>query len=168
MNQEKVIFARVGSEVRHAVGAYAGARGMTLTAAVSDLLKRGLEAASDEDSVSRLEQSVGELRLSLAERDRLLQEERGRSAATEQREQYLQHFVSQLDTAPIGRCPQIGCQTPISPIDLVVRRTCKRGHGLGQVLEKASQAPGMNSGEVLAVIGGLGLVLALLAASVKK
>jgi hypothetical protein len=142
---------------------------MTLASAVADLLKRGLEAASDESSVTRLEQSVAELRLNLSERDRLLQEERGRSAASAQREQYLQQFLNQLDSAPIGRCPQAGCQMPISAIDLVSRRACKRGHGLGQVLEKAAaQAPGINSGEVLAALGGLGLILALVAAGGKK
>lgn len=168
MEREMVIFARVDADVRQAVGAFAGARGMTIAAAVSDLLKRGLEAASDEDSVTRLEQSVAELRLALAERDKLLQEERGRSAASEQREQYLQQFLSQLDRAPIGKCPQQGCQTPISAIDLVVNRACKRGHSLAQLLEKAAQAPGINTGEVLAAVGGLGLVLALLASGAKK
>lgn len=166
--KEKVIFARVGSDVRQAVGAYAGERGMTLAAAVGDLLRRGLEAASNAESVARLEQSVSELRLNLSDRDRLLQEERGRSAAIEQREQYLQQFLTQLDKAPIGRCPQSGCHTPFSAIDLVVKRACKRGHALGHVLERAAQAPGIDSGEVLAAVGALGLILALLAAGGKK
>jgi hypothetical protein len=166
--EDKVIFARVRSDVRHAVGAYAGERGMTLAAAVADLLRRGLEAASNAESVTRLEQSVNELRLNLSERDRLLQEERGRSAASEQREEYLKQFLGQLDQAPIGRCPQAGCLTPFSAIDLVVKRSCKRGHGLGNVLERAAQAPGIDSGEVLAAVGALGLILALLAAGGKK
>jgi hypothetical protein len=167
MQKEKVIFARVDEGVRRALGAYAGDRGMTMASAVADLLTRGLEAASDEDSTKRLEQSVSELRMQLGERDRQLQDERTRAAGGEQRELYLQQLLGQIDQAPIGRCPHPGCNEPISAIDLVVRRSCKKGHGLAHLLEKAAKAPGINSAEVLAVVGALGLVLALLAAGGK-
>jgi hypothetical protein len=167
MQTDKVIFARVQEDVRRAVGAYAGDRGKTIASAVADLLRRGLEAASNEDSVVRLEQSVSELRLQLSERDRLLQDERARSAAGEQREQYLQQLLGQIDQAPIGQCPDPSCKMPISAIDLVVRRSCKKGHGLTQVLERAAKAPGVDSAQVLTALGALGLVLALLAAGGK-
>ncbi len=163
-----VIFARVSAGLKGAVDAYSGQKGMTLANAVAELLARGLESSSNEDSVRNLETVVSDLRLQVAERDRQLEAERARSTWSEQRERGMQQFVQQLDQAAIAKCPQKGCDERITAIDLVVRRVCNKGHGLTPVLERASQAPGMDSGEVMLVAGGLSLLLALIAAGGRK
>jgi len=59
------IYARVPIELKEATDAYAVERGMTLASAVTDLLSRGMEAASDEESVKALEATAAELQREL-------------------------------------------------------------------------------------------------------
>ncbi|HEY8686133.1 MAG TPA: hypothetical protein VIO57_11050 [Chloroflexota bacterium] len=141
---------------------------MTLAGGVSDLLARGLEAAANEDSIKGLEQSLGELRAQLSDRDHTIQEVRDRVAAAEARAASMRELLSQLDGAPIGRCRHAGCAVNVTAIDLVVRRACRNGHSMTHVLEQAGKAPGLDPGEWIVAVAALGLVLGLLASGAKK
>jgi antitoxin component of RelBE/YafQ-DinJ toxin-antitoxin module len=59
------IYARVPTELKDATDAYAAENGMTLANAVTDLLGRGLEATSSEESVKALEARAAELQQEL-------------------------------------------------------------------------------------------------------
>jgi hypothetical protein len=59
------IYARVPEELKSATDAYAAEHGMTLANAVTDLLGRGMEAASGEAAVKALEARMQELQMEL-------------------------------------------------------------------------------------------------------
>lgn len=59
------IYARVPTELKEAIDAYTAEHGMTLASAVADLLGRGMEASSDEQSVKALEARAVELQREL-------------------------------------------------------------------------------------------------------
>ena len=155
-----VIYARVQPSLKEAVEAYAGEAGMTLTAAVSDLLARGIEATTKERSVTDLSEALAKARLDLAHG-------RSRIATLEERERNLHAVLAQLDSGTLGHCPTPGCNAPLSASDLVVRRMCPRGHTLGMVLEQVAKAPGLNPTEVLAAVAAIGLLLAIVALAKK-
>lgn len=163
----EVIYARVPAELKNAVDAHAAHLGITLTAAVAELISHGLESAANEQSIANLQASLSEARLTLSERDRNLAEERSRAATLEERERNLRAVVQQLDTVTVGRCPQPGCVASLTATDLVVRRACPNGHQLGGVLEQVAKAPGLDPAEVLAAVAALGLLVAILAATRK-
>jgi hypothetical protein len=59
------IYARVPDELKTATDTYATDHGMTLANAVADLLRRGMDAASNEESVRVLEARAQELQREL-------------------------------------------------------------------------------------------------------
>ncbi|MDA8316272.1 MAG: hypothetical protein M0010_14050 [Actinomycetota bacterium] len=61
------VYARVDRELKEAVDSFAERRGMSLASAVTDLLVRGLEAASSEESVSALEARAQQLQAELSQ-----------------------------------------------------------------------------------------------------
>ena len=160
-----VVFARVDPELKAAVAVHAEEKGMTLANAVADLLTRGLESAHEEAATKRLEQTVADTRLRLAETSRRLEEERARSAAAQEREESYRQFIEHLDSGAIGRCPHPGCGQGFTAMDLVGRRACRSGHPLTEILEKAARAPGMVPTEAMLVAGGLSLLFGLIAGS---
>lgn len=59
------IYARIPAALKTATDSYAADRGMTLANAVAELLDRGMEAASNEESVRQLEARARELQQEL-------------------------------------------------------------------------------------------------------
>jgi len=141
------VYARVSSELKDAVDDYAEQRGMSLAAAVTDLLARGLEASHSETSVLALETRVREL-----EADR----ERGRQAAGMVEERLAQR---------LGACE---CGGQLTGRDLIVTGRCpKCSRGVGALLVSADGPASAGStvdwNELAPFLAGLGVAAALVA-----
>src|SRR5438093_6272367 len=80
-----VLYIRIPPELKRQLGVYKDERAQTLTAAVTELLERGLAAVADEPSVeeretraTRLEEELALTRIELAEANAALTALRGR------------------------------------------------------------------------------------------
>jgi hypothetical protein len=151
-----VIYARIPAGLKEAVDAYAHERSLTLTAAVTDLLERGLQAVSDAASVSELQSRVvaldrdlGVARVELAESNAALSSLRGR-------EQEL-HALAQRADQPVGKCPH--CAKPVLGTDVLLTQRCPQcGNGLSSVLWNPKMT-GLNQTELLVLLGALGIIV---------
>ena len=140
------IYVRVPSTTKAAARAHADVNGLTLTAAISDLLERGLEAVEDEESVEALQEQ-------LRAKDTVIKETEARFQG-----------VQALATQPLGSCPT--CGEVINAVDVLVRGQCAKGHPLRA--PEAKQAPagsGLDQTQSLMLIGAVGLLLGALALS---
>jgi hypothetical protein len=154
-----VIYARVPQTLKEAAELYASDHALTLTAAVADLLGRGLAALSDEHSLAELQTRVGELASEKAQTEAELQ-----AAKTELR---TLAALGQRSRQIVGTCPNADCGKPITGIDLLATGRCPVcGHGLSDLLAGSQRSAGLNQQEFLLLIGALGALLgvALLAA----
>jgi hypothetical protein len=132
----QTIYARVPDQVKAAADGYASENGMTLANAVALLLDRGLQAATNEASVTDLERKVAEL---TGEAEVLRQRDQATSSAY--------RALAQRITQPVGACPK--CGTSISGHDLLVSGPCSNPKG------------GLNEGDLKVLLGALGLVLGI-------
>jgi uncharacterized small protein (DUF1192 family) len=148
----QTIYARVSDDLKLAVDGYASSGGMTLANAVAELLGRGLQAATDEQSVVELEQRVGALN---AEVETL----RGR----EQNLSSLYNALAQRTALAVGTCPE--CGGAITGRDLLVTGHCPNqgcGASLSALLAPARPSKGsLNDGDFKLLLGALGLLLAI-------
>lgn len=151
-----VIYARIASGLKGRVEAYANEHGMTLTAAVGELLERGLEAASNAGSVDQLRDRIVEQEheLSIARVD--LAEATAALSSLRERERGLQ-TLAQRAGQTLGPCPH--CSKPVSGFDVLVTGHCPScGRGLTSVLV-GPQMKGLDQTEILLLLGALGIVL---------
>lgn len=136
------IYARVPTELKEATDAYAGEHGMTLANAVTDLLGRGLEAASGEQSVKALETKVVDLQRELDQVKPALD------------------AIGERLPQKLGRCE---CGQELTGEDLLIKGrcpACSRGltsalagnEGAGAQVERAELGP---------FLAGVGLALAV-------
>ncbi len=140
------IYVRVPRAIKDGAAARAGENGMTLTAAITDLLDRGLEAVENEQSVATLQE---QLRL----KEAVLRE-------TETRLQGVQALANQ----PLGACPT--CNHVINAVDVLVHGQCPQGHQLrGQETKQEPAGSGLDQTQSLILIGAVGLLLGALALS---
>src|SRR5256885_1596570 len=65
----EVLYARVPSETKGAIDAFAGANGRSVAAAVAELLSRGLQATSQSSQVAELQERLQRKELALARKD---------------------------------------------------------------------------------------------------
>jgi uncharacterized small protein (DUF1192 family)/predicted RNA-binding Zn-ribbon protein involved in translation (DUF1610 family) len=161
-----VLYLRVHSATKTAAMAYANTRGLRLSAAATELIELGLQAAQDASSVTALEQHVADLQADLVKTKAQLQAEQQLRAQAEQRNQMLEQAVGAWQARAgqaVGRCAK--CQGALSGADLLVSGSCPRcGQAVGtQLASSASQ--GLDQQELLLVLGAAGLLLGLLAAS---
>ncbi len=117
-----VIYARVPTEIKEAAEAHAEARGMTLTAAITDLLSRGLEATENVRSAEALEAEAHRLR---AELDGARAEVAGAQAQTQAVTASFQSLNHRLSQA-LAPCPNQACRGPVRGYDLLVTGRCPR------------------------------------------
>ncbi|HZP97241.1 MAG TPA: hypothetical protein VFC31_13055 [Candidatus Limnocylindria bacterium] len=151
-----VVYARIASGLKIQVEAYASERGMTLTAAVVDLLERGLEAVSNAASLDQLRERIAEqdrefstARVELAEANAAL-------SSLQERERSLQTLAQRAGQI-LGPCPH--CSKPVSGVDVLVTGHCPScGRGLTSVLV-GPQMKGLDQTELLLLLGALGIVL---------
>lgn len=138
------IYARVPEELKAATDAYAADHGMTLANAVSDLLSRGMEAASCEASVKALEARAKEL----------------------QRE--LDQVRPALD-AVYERLPQIlgkcRCGRDLTGEDFLIKGVCpgcKTGLTGALAGEAKDDGPTVNRADLTPFLAGVGIALAVI------
>lgn len=151
-----VIYARIPAGLKEAVDSYAQERSVTLTAAVTDLLERGLQAVSDAASVSELQSRVvaldrdlGVARIELAESNAALSSLRAR-------EQEFRTLAQRADQ-PVGSCPY--CRKPILGTDVLLTQRCPQcGRGLSSVLLNPKMT-GFDQTELLVLLGALGIIV---------
>src|SRR5947207_5346540 len=65
----EVLYARVPSETKGAIDAFAGANGRSVAAAVAELLSRGLQATSQSSQIAELQERLQRTELALARKD---------------------------------------------------------------------------------------------------
>ncbi len=117
-----VIYARVPAEIKEAVESHAEARGMTLTAAITDLLRRGLEATENARSAEALEVEVQRLRAQLDGARAEVAGAQTQAQAATASFQSLSHRLGQ----PLAPCPNQACKGPVRGHDLLVTGRCPR------------------------------------------
>ena len=151
----QTIYARVPDQVKQATDAYATSSGLTLAGAVSDLLDRGLQAASDADSISELQQTVSALKIQV---EKFREREQMIASANQ--------ALAQRITRPVGNCP--ACGNAVSGQDLLITGRCPRaecGASLTPLLDPPlhdEQKKGaLNDGDFKLLLGALGLALGI-------
>ena len=148
----EVIYARVPADLKDAADAYAIQHGKTLTAAVTDLLDRGLNAVSDEHSIGQLQASLARVTAEKAEAEANLRTATTQLAAL--------GALSQRASRNIGQCPH--CRQRITGYDLLGAGHCQEcGQPLSGLIAPGPAAPNLDQRELLVLMGALGAVLAI-------
>lgn len=155
----EVIYARVPEDVKTTTENFAADQGLTLTSAVVELLKRGLEASANEESIAELETRVAELKGRNRELSAELQ-----GAKSEL--QTLTALGERTKLSTLGECPN--CQYPITGYDLLTTGRCPAcNRGLAQLLGSDTSNTGLDQKEFLLWLGAIGALIgiAILAAN---
>lgn len=143
----ETIYVRVPESTKEATRSYAATRGVTLTAAISDLLGRGLEALENDESVVRLQQQVQEKTQEVKDLEARVQ------------------GLAALSTTSLGTCPT--CNAVVTALDVVGRRACANGHPLQPDNTATQAAPGLDERQAMVLFGAVALLLGALALSSK-
>jgi hypothetical protein len=154
----ETIYARVPVAVKEALDAYASAKGSTLTGAVVDLIERGLEAATNEDSVAHLQDQLGAAAAELSASRAQLQMANAQNEAM--RGAYA--ALSQRLEQTLGKCP--GCGGRIRGRDVFVEGRCPSppcGRGLTSLLVPSQESNSLDRTETLLAVGAVGVLLAI-------
>lgn len=159
----EVVFCRVPAALKQALQARAGERGLSLNAAVVELVERGLAASEQERSgeklAGRLAAGARELertraRLAAAELElqaaRAREQERGRAARA----------LAERARHRLCACPQ--CRQPLRGLDLLASGHCPNcDRPLTALLVPRPQTGAPDPHEYLALLGALGGLLGL-------
>lgn len=152
MSTTEVIYARVPTTLKEAADAYAAERGKTLTAAVAELLGRGLAGASDERSVTELQASLSRATAEKANLEASLQTARAQVAA-------LGTFAQQA-SRPVGKCP--ACKQQITGHDLLVSGACRHcGKTLSGLIAPPQTGSSLDQRELMILVGAVGVLLGI-------
>lgn len=157
---DPVLYARVPESLKATTESHATEHGLTLAAAVIELLERGLEVGDSSEVVAELEDRAREL---TADKVTLQSELQGARSEL----QALGALGSRVGQ-PVGSCPNSECVASITGYDLLVTGSCPScGARLsGLLIGKSERQEGLNQQEFLLLIGALGALVgvALLAA----
>lgn len=146
----QVIYARVPDSLKEAADLYASEQSVTLTAAVVDLLERGLVAATDERSIGDLER---QLALTTAEK---AQTQADLRVATNELTA-LRAFAQRATQTQVGKCPK--CDQAISGYELLGTGQCgKCGQSLLDLLAPVRDTS-LDQREFGLLVGALGAAL---------
>jgi hypothetical protein len=152
--------------LKRALGAYASARALSLTAALVELLGRGLEASGEERSVAELERELALARSELAETGGRLREAELRLEAAREREELSarsHRAAAARIRQELASCPR--CRKPLRGSDLLVSGHCPNcGKALSSLLTPMPRAGGLEGGEYLALLGALSGVVGFMLA----
>ncbi len=137
------VYARVTTELKEALDSFAESKGMTQASAVTDLLIRGLEAASNETSIQALERRIDELEAELTQ---------VRQAAG---------MVEARLRQVIGRCK---CGNSLTGRDFMVTGSCSScGQGVsGLLIGTGDRSGSVNRSELMPFLAGVGAAAGLL------
>jgi len=160
----EVIYARVPSATKEAAEAHAAERGVTLTNAVSELLERGLQAISDEASVTQLERRAEDLQRQLESATLQIREAEMTVQGLREREAALTsayHALAERTAQAVGTCPH--CHEAVRGYDLLVTGRCPSCNGgLVSLITAPKESRGaLDETEFKVLLGALGLALAL-------
>jgi hypothetical protein len=151
----QTIYARVPDHVKQATDAYATSSGSTLAGAVADLLDRGLQAASDSDSISQLQRTISDLQIEV---EKLREREQMIGSANQ--------ALAQRITRPVGNCP--ACGHAVTGQDLLITGSCPQsdcGASLTPLLDPPlpdeRNKGTLNDGDFKLLLGALGLALGI-------
>lgn len=148
------VYFRADDDLRDALSAFRQEKGLTLSAAVIQLLEIGLEAHSDGPSIADLQHQALELQAQLAKRETDLATTRGE---LQQLRFAYRSLEEHLRRANIGVCPT--CHAATSGYEVVVARQCAACNGA------LSMAPtGRDSADLLWLVAAIGVALLAYAA----
>lgn len=145
----QVLYARIEEELKSEIEDFAQSRGVTLTAAVSDLVTRGLAANSEEESIARLESKLAQVQ---TEKTRLDSELRASKIEAD-----TVRALTQRSNHSIGTCPE--CDVHYSGYELLAVGLCSNGHPLGDVISVNPRASTTDQRDLLLFLGALGAVV---------
>jgi hypothetical protein len=148
------VYFRADDDLRDSLEAFRQEKGLTLSAAVVELLEIGLEAHSDGPSIAHLQRRTSELETELAKRETDVATTRGE---LQQLRFAYRSLEEHLRRANIGVCPT--CHAATSGYEVVVARQCAACHG------PLSMAPtGRSSADLLWLVAAIGVALLAYAA----
>jgi hypothetical protein len=155
----QVIYARVPEDIKDAAESYASERGLSLTAAVVDLLDQGLAAASAGMSAPELRASVDALVAEKAQMAADLRAARSEMATLQ--------ALADRARKTVGSCS--GCEAAVSGYDLLAVGQCAHcGDALPDLLAVGASVDGksgqsdrkaFNDHDVLLLLGAVGLAV---------
>ena len=153
----EVIYTRVPSEIKDAVGAHASAHQTSITAAVAELLRLGVESAANRRAVEATTSRVDDLE------DRLRREQEKR-AQVEQRlallEQSAATWAKRAEQG-VGKCPK--CPKVISGYDLLVTGECSACRATISLLMPEKEQRRLDEKQLLVLLGAVAVVLGIAA-----
>jgi hypothetical protein len=149
----QVIYARVPETVKADVEEYADQNAVSLSAAVVDLLQRGLAAAGEERSIANLEAKLARMNGEKVTLEANLHVALNEVGA-------LRSFAQRAGATTVGSCPK--CRAPITGLDLLGRGLC--GKCQASLLELLApkgptSKPLLDDRAVGALVGALGIVV---------
>lgn len=151
----EVIYARVSSDLKSQVEAFAAESEVSLNAAVASLLKSGLRGP-------RLQKQMEKASLQLDDAQDRVREMEERESEIQRTYAVIGEKISQ----PVGKCPQ--CQVSVSGRDLLVSGQCQKGHPLAPLLSAGIGSKGLDRDQFLFLIGAIGLLIGIAALSGKS
>jgi hypothetical protein len=157
-----VVYARVPDALKQGLEAHAAERALSLTAAVVELVGRGLEASTDEQSIADLERKLAGATRALAEtRSRLSHAELSLRAAREREELTMRIYTAFAERArhELARCPQ--CRQPVRGSDLFISGHCSNCEKALTSLLVPTRLAGLVQHEYLALLGALSVLVGL-------
>ena len=165
-----VVYARVSEPLKQALHAHAATRGLTLTAAVVELLDHGLEAIATRGSLAQRERALARARSELAQTQARLRQAELRLQAAREREQ----ATAQTTTALAARarqkltlCPQ--CRQPVNGYDLLVSGHCPNPSCTKELTSLLTPTRGgLDPNQYLTLIGAVGVLVGSALATTKQ
>ncbi len=159
----EVLFGRVPPALKEALTARARERGLSLNAALVELLERGLEEGAEDGARAALETSLAasaraleQVRAALAAAERRLAQEAERAELT----QGTLRALAERAQSELGQCPR--CRKPVRGSDYLVGGRCPHcGKALTAFLTPRPQVGAPETPEYLALLGALGGLVAL-------
>ena len=165
-----VVYTRVPEALKHVLQARARERGLSLNAAVCELIERGLEASADERASEGLERALAACASELEQTRARLAEADLRLEAAREREQASARIHGALAARArheLASCPQ--CREPVRGTDLLVSGHCpKCSKALTALLSPRPQLGAPDRDEYLALLGALGGLVGLALASTSE
>ena len=162
-----VVYARVPDRLKSALQAYAGARALSLSRALVELVERGLIATEDEPSRGALEARLAAAKSELVDTRARLAASELRLQAAQEREQATARTFSafaERSRQELATCPR--CRKPVLGSDLLISGRCADCARPLTSLLVPTRFPGLVHDEYVALLGAIAVLAGLaLAAS---
>jgi hypothetical protein len=156
------IYARVPVETKKAAETYASAKGLSMTAAMQELLQLGLEANENKAPMDAMRSHIADLEQRLREQELAAREQALQRVRAEREMKSVRQAAevwAQRADLSVGSCPH--CHGSISGRDLLVSGRCGTCQGPTTALLEP-KAQDLNKNELMLVLGGIALLLGIL------